>query len=437
MSTYAISPPETTRAKRGFGLRATASSAVGFALDFYDLYVVVFVAPVIASVFFPFDNGALALAGAYATLAATLVMRPIGAALLGGLADRHGRKRAMVIGLLGVGLVTAAMGLLPTAAQAGVAAPLALLALRLVQGLFVGGVFASTLTIATESVAPRWRGLASGLVGGGGTAAGSVLASLALLAATRLFPGLEFQEWGWRVMFLIGGLPILLSVVAVRWVEESPMWSPETARRTRPLAILLALPGRRMLLRNIGLVFGIGTHFLLTIGFLPTFLQVVNHVPVGRVAPLLVAVNLLAMCAAPLTGHLSQRFGRRRVMLTVLVGNVILLPLLLWLLSGLRWTGSELPIALPVLLISCLAVAAFGPLPIFLNECFPTPVRASGTALSVNIGFALAGLVPVAVNGLSGSPARIPAFVVGAMVACGLVAVACLAAARDHRDELV
>jgi MFS transporter, MHS family, proline/betaine transporter len=312
-----------------------------------------------------------------------------------------------------------------------------LLGLRLVQGLFVGGVFASTLTLATESVAPRWRGLASGLVGGGGTAAGSVLASLALLAATQVFPGDRFDEWGWRAMFLLGGLPIVLSLVASRYVEESPEWIRARTGDSRPLAELRAPHNRRVLVRNVGLVFGIGSHFLLTLGFLPTFLQVVNGAPIGAVAPVLVVVNLLAMTCAPVAGHLSQRWGRWRVMTTLIAANVVLLPLLYWWLASLTYVAGSLALFPPVLLISCLAVAAFGPMPIFLNECFRTSIRASGTALSLNIGFALAGLVPVAVNAWSRTPATIPLLVAVAVVLSGMVAIGSLLTARTHRDELV
>ncbi|MGH3927877.1 MAG: MFS transporter, partial [Pseudonocardiaceae bacterium] len=347
----------------GSGTRATVSSAIGFALDFYDLYVVVFVAPVIANLFFPSQNTALSLAGVFGALAATLLMRPVGAVLMGSLADRRGRRSAMVVALFGVGAVTALMGVLPTVHQVGVLAPILLLSLRLVQGIFVGGVFASTLTMAIETVAPRRRGLVSGLVGGGGTAVGSVLAALSFFAATQLFPGPEFNEWGWRAMFLVGGLPVLLSLLALRYVDESPLWERAQKKPGRPLRQLIARPYKRVLTFNIMIVFGIGTHFLLTLGFLPTYLQVVNHLQAGTVSSLLVWVNLTTLVCAPLTGHLSELFGRRRVLLIISVINALTLPILYWQLAGLRDESFGLIIAITVL-VSCLTVAAFGPLPI-------------------------------------------------------------------------
>ncbi|MBB5083633.1 MFS transporter [Nonomuraea endophytica] len=408
---------------------------IGFALDLYDLYLIVFVAPTIAAVFFPFENPALALAGAYVALAATLIMRPIGAALMGSIADRHGRKRAMVVALLGVGCVTALMGLLPGAHAIGVAAPLLLLALRLVQGLFVGGVFASTLTLATESAPPRWRGLVSGLVGGGGTALGSLLAALALFAATRLFPGDAFAEWGWRAMFLAGGLPVLVSVFVMKHVDESPVWTAKDTRSASPLAPLLARGRhRRALVANIAVVFGVGTFFLLTMGLLPSFLQVVNGLSLASVSVILLWVNLLAFAFAPLSGHLSERYGRRRVLLWTSVVNTIALPVLYLWLAGVE---SSLLVMLPALLVSGLTIAAFGPLPIFLNERFPTSIRASGTALSINGGFALAGLVPALVNAVSGGPAQLPYFVAGALALAGAVTVATLSRTSEPKRGLI
>lgn len=417
------------------GRRATISSAIGFTLDFYDLYVAVFVAPVLARLFFPTQNPALSLAGAFGTLAATLLTRPFGAAVMGSIADRHGRKRAMLVSLLGVGTVTAAMGVIPSNRTVGVLAPVLLLILRLAQGLFVGGVFASTLTLAVESVSPRWRGLASGLVGGGGTAVGSVLASLSFFAATRIFPGSAFDDWGWRSMFLVGGLPILLGLLVVRRLEESPLWTADTTRPTKPIRILFGKPHRPLLALNILLVFGIGTHFLLTLGFLPTYLAVVNGLPRTTISLMLVLINLATLIFAPLTGHLSQHVGRRRVMLIIVSVNTVALPLLYWWLAGLR-SGSLAAIVTATVLVSCLTIAAFGPLPVFLSERFSTRIRASGIALSINGGFAVAGLMPTVVNAASGSIARLPFFAIGALIVAGVAAVVCLSLAREPGRSL-
>lgn len=424
-----------TGARPGRGFRATLSSSVGFTLDFYDMCVAVFVAPVIATLFFPGDNKALSLAGAFSTLAATLLMRPIGAAVMGSIADRFGRRRAMIIALFGVGAVTCAIGALPVEASAGVIAPVLLLVLRLAQGMFVGGVFASTLTMAIETVRPRWRGLVSGIVGGGGTTVGSVLASLALFLALQGFPGDQFAAWGWRAMFFAGGLPVVLSLVLVVFLEESPMWDRDADKTRRPVREVLGAH-RKLLLLNMPVVFGIATHFLLTLGFLPTYLQVVNHLPPVTVSGLLVVVNLLTLAFGPLVGHLSQLYGRKRVMIAVAVLNTIALPVLFQVLAGLSGPQALVPVVVVTVAMSCLSVGAFGPMPVFLNQRFPTAVRASGVALSINFSFALAGLVPTLVNAWSGGVANLTAFVMGALVIGGLATVVGLLAVPEPARDL-
>src|SRR6202050_4743834 len=152
---------------------AIVASTVGWSLDFFDLLILLYVAPAVGKAFFPSDSPTLSVAAIYASFAATLFMRPVGSALFGNYADKHGRRGAMIVAVIGVGLATAAFGLLPTIAQIGVAAPVLFLILRLLQGVFVGGVVASTHTIGTESVSPDRRGAMSGLIGGGGAGIGA------------------------------------------------------------------------------------------------------------------------------------------------------------------------------------------------------------------------------------------------------------------------
>src|ERR1700744_3563075 len=131
---------------------AIIASVLGWSLDLFDLFILLYVAPVIGALFFPSSVPTLSLAAVYASFAVTLLMRPVGSAVFGHYADVHGRKSAMFVAIVGVGLSTAAFGLLPTIAQAGFVAPCLFLVLRLVQGVFVGGVVASTHTIGTETV---------------------------------------------------------------------------------------------------------------------------------------------------------------------------------------------------------------------------------------------------------------------------------------------
>src|SRR5258707_11761296 len=203
-------------------INAIIASLLGWSLDLFDLFILLYVAPVIGTLFFPSTNATLSLAAVYASFAVTLLMRPIGSAVFGHYADVHGRKGAMLFAIVGVGISTAAFGALPTIAQAGIAAPIIFLILRLIQGVFVGGVVASTHTIGTESVPAKWRGAMSGLVGGGGGGIGALLASFIFLITSSVFPGDAFAVWGWRFMFFSGLLSSLLGWFIFRNLEESP-----------------------------------------------------------------------------------------------------------------------------------------------------------------------------------------------------------------------
>src|SRR5271168_5260257 len=217
-------PPIASRQMRN----AIVASVLGWSLDLFDL---LYVAPVVGALFFPSSAPTLSLAAVYASFAVTLLMRPVGSAVFGHYADVYGRKNAMLAAIVGVGISTAAFGLLPTIAQAGFIAPVLFLILRLVQGIFVGGVVASTHTIGTESVPPARRGAMSGLIGGGGAGIGALLASFIFLITSSVFPGEAFAVWGWRVMFFSGLLSSLLGWFIFKSLEESPLFKEHQKKR--------------------------------------------------------------------------------------------------------------------------------------------------------------------------------------------------------------
>jgi MFS family permease len=383
---------------------AAGASCFGWALDLFDLFILLYVAPVVGKLFFPSDHPTLSLAGVYASFAVTLLMRPLGSALFGSYADRHGRKRAMQIAVFGVGISTAIFGTLPTVAQVGVVAPIIFVLLRLVQGVFVGGVVASSHTIGTESVPPHWRGAVSGLIGGGGAGIGGLIASIVFFFASRLFPGPQFDVWGWRVMFFTGLLTSLIGALLFLKLEESPFWKEQQARKaarkasaaeTSPLRTLFAPPYRRVMLVNVILTASSGAGYYLSSGYMPTFFKVVKHLPNSTTSTILMTTGLLSMVAAVAIGALSDRLGRKRVFIGAGVLRLILLPTLYLLMTR---TNSVPLLAGYALLLAIVGGASYAPLLIFLNERFPTAIRASGTGLSWNIGFALGGMMPTFVS---------------------------------------
>ncbi|HYH33304.1 MAG TPA: MFS transporter [Pseudonocardia sp.] len=401
-------------------ITAGGASVVGFGFDLFDLFILLYVASTVGPLFFPSSSPTLTLAATFASFGVSLVMRPLGGAVFGRYADRSGRRRTLIVTVVGVGIATALMGLLPTYAAIGALAPTAFIVLRLVQGLLVGGVVASTHTLGTETVSARWRGLVSGLVAGGGAAIGAVIASLVFLAVSAVFPGEQFAVWGWRLMFLSGLVASLLSLLLFRFVEESPVWA--AARRAPQdapgrAADLFAPERRRVLLTSLALVIGGGAQYYLTSGYLPTFYASINEVPPGPRGLLLVVTSLAILPAALVAGHLSEKFGRRPVCLAVGAVNVVALPLLVLAMAGYGPTDTGALLGYGLLLTVC-ANASYAVVPIYLNERFPTRLRATATALVWNGGFAIGGLMTTFVSLASPTLADLPGRLAIFLAAC-------------------
>jgi MHS family proline/betaine transporter-like MFS transporter len=392
-------------------LRAVIASCVGWSLDLYDLFLLLFVAPVIGRLFFPSEHAMLSLAAVYASFGVTLLMRPLGSALFGTYADVHGRKRAMIVSMVGVGVSTALFGALPTVATVGIAAPILFLLLRLVQGVFVGGVVAATHTIGTESVAPRWRGAVSGLIGGGGAGLGALIASLTYYVMSTIFPGDAFDVWGWRCMFFTGIISAVLGITIFSKLEESPMFkkmqqAKKIAKAKKsPLRTLFSRDYRSILFVNLLITIGGGSGYYLTSGFLPTYLKVVNHTPANTAGFIMMLSSIAVIVVSVVTGHLSTFIGRKKTFLWVGVARLILLPAIALMMPGVTDTFT---LALYVIVFSMLGSAGYAPILIFLNERFPTAIRATGTGLSWNLGFAIGGILPTFVSLGSPTPAHVP-----------------------------
>ena len=405
----------TDRESNRHTLRAVVASTVGWSLDLYDLFILLFVAPIIGRLFFPSDNPMLSLAAVYASFGVTVLMRPLGSALFGSYADRKGRKAAMIASMIGVGVSTAAFGLLPTVASIGVAAPILFIILRLIQGVFVGGVVASTHTIGTESVPPRWRGAVSGLIGGGGAGLGALLASVVYWIMSGIFPGEAFDEWGWRWMFFTGIISAVLGITIFSKLEESPMFKKMQEAKARskatvaadahPVRTLFSGQYRNILLVNLLLTIGGGAGYYLTSGFLPTYLKVVNGTPATTAGFILMLASVGVIIASIAAGHLSTLIGRKKTFIWVGLARLVLLPAIALLMPGVTDTVT---LAVYVIVFSMLGSIGYAPILIFLNERFPTSIRATGTGLSWNIGFAIGGLMPTFVSLSSPMPADVP-----------------------------
>jgi MHS family proline/betaine transporter-like MFS transporter len=291
----------------------------------------------------------------------------------------------------------------------------------LIQGVFVGGVVASTHTIGTESVAPKYRGAVSGLIGGGGAGLGALLASLTYLAMSAIFPGALFDVWGWRCMFFTGIVSSILGLFVFSSLEESPLWKKLAAEKAAkaatqntaapvevvrsPIRTLFSRDYRSILFVNLLLTIGGGSGYYLTSGYLPTFLKVVSHAPNGAAAAILMISSVAVIVASTAAGHLSTFIGRKSAFVWIGLIRLIALPALFLLLPTAQ---SITTIGVYAVILSALGSAGYAPILIFLNERFPTAIRATGTGLSWNIGFAIGGMMPTAVSLVAKDASQLP-----------------------------
>lgn len=437
-STGTASDRRGEEAPRRQQLSAISVSLVAWSFDLFDLFIILYVASTIGPLLFPSSNPVLELTFTYASFAVTLLMRPVGSAIFGVFSDRHGRKRAMRASIIGVGIATGLMGAVPTYAAAGLLAPAIFVLLRLAQGVFVGGVVASSHTLGTETVSPRHRGLVSGLVGGGGAGLGAVMASIVFLLVSILFPGKEFDVWGWRVMFFTGMLGAVASWLVFTTAEESPIWKNQVQNAAHvegtPLRTLAGSKYRSVFLLSMVLTTAAGTIYYLTLGFLPTLLaKNLNFAKQGSAIVLMFA-SLAAILSSIAFGEISERIGRRRTFLLTGALALVLLPLLINFLKGL---GNNQPfmIAVTAIAIGVIANATYAPMLVFLNERFPTAIRATGTGMAWNGGFAIGGMMPFLVTLTSPTVADLPSRLIIFLGVAALVLIVGAVANPETRGE--
>jgi MFS transporter, MHS family, proline/betaine transporter len=405
-------------------ISAVGFSCLGWAFDLFDLFILLYVAPILAEVFFSSTQSMLSIAGVYAAFTASLLMRPVGGVLFGRYADKHGRKGTMIVAAVGMGVATALMGTIPTIEMIGITAPIVFIALRLVQGVFMGGMVASTHTIGTETISDKWRGLASGIISGGGAGIGKLLASLTFLVVSLIFPGPVFDSWGWRVMFFSGLFSSILGPLVFIRLQESPMWegvhrgtSSDTQPAKEPLGELirgyLGILVVGILLSTTG-----GGLSYLTSGYLPTFLRLINHVGSEALGIILSLAALAVIGSSVFAGYLSDVLDRRKA--TALYGllSLVTIPTLYFVLAK---TTSVYLVGLLSILLSGMGTLCLATLLIILNERFPTAIRASGTAISWNIGFALGGSMPIVVSLFSRTPSDLPSVLIATTAVISII----------------
>jgi SHS family lactate transporter-like MFS transporter len=338
---------------------ALLAGFLGWTLDAFDFFVVVFLIDTLAHHF------GVPKKDIVRTLTATLAMRPVGAILFGLLADRYGRRIPLMANVIYFSVIELLCGFAPNYTF--------FLVMRALFGIGMGGEWGVGASLAMEAAPVRWRGILSGILQSGY----SIGYLLAAIAARFLLP-----VWGWRAMFWVGALPALLALYIRTKVPESEAWKQHRAASTGEVLRVVAKEWKRfaylVVLMTFMMFLSHGTQDLY-----PDFLQEVHRVSAAARANIAMIYNVAAVLGAILFGHLSQVAGRRKGMVAALGLSLVIIPL--WAFAG----------TLPALIFgACLMQAgvqgAWGVIPVHLNELSADAARGLMPGLAYQLGILLA-----------------------------------------------
>lgn len=369
--------------------RAILAGCIGFAVDFFDIYLPVLALAPVVDYFEPPGLSAGASTTIYFfTFAATLFGRPCGAVIFGHWADKMGRRRTTMVSIAGFGVFTVLIAFLPGYATIGIWSLVLLIGLRFVGGVFMGGEYTSNNTLALEMAPKERRGFVGGVLQGAfpiGFALVSAVTSLLLGVTTHE----QYVQWGWRLAFVFGGVLAFAFLMFYRTVPESPVWM-ESKKSPAPLRELFSGDHRRNLLQV----------FIMMVGFwfasqvasiLPGILIQQLHVPARTTSDIFLGASIVLFFGFVGCGLLSQVIGRRRAIVlcgvAVLVGGTGLYYVLVaHALAG----ASTLETAVVTAAFYILIVSPWGIVSTYIAERFPTHIRASG----YGIGYSAAVVIP-------------------------------------------
>jgi MFS family permease len=415
--------------------RALIAGSLGNLVEWYEFAIYAYMAPIIAPLFFPSENPVTGILLTFLVLALAFFLRPIGAVVFGRLTDRIGRRPVlvMIIGLMAV--ATTAIGLLPTHASIGVLAPILLTLCRMAQGISAGGEMGGAVSLMVESAPEGKRGV-YGSWTFVGTTLGFVLGGGVATLLAVLLPADDLASWGWRIGFLLAA-PLGLVVIYLRMkVDETPHFKRVAAERaaTGDSATVLAAPMPRQplgyLFTTLGVVVvynAVGNTFMVG---MPTFLSSSYGMSFAEAYFLALITGAIGAASMPVFGALSDRVGRKPVLLAGSIG-VVVLSYPLYKLMATGFAGGLVALVIAGVLIGVVG----GPMPAFLSERFRTRNRATGVAVTYALSVAVfGGTAPYIITFLAdrtGDPLSAAYYTLG----CGAISVVALLTVRGVQRQ--
>ena len=390
-------PPVKTAQQKRDSRRAPAASFMGTTVEYYDFLLYASAAGLVfPKIFFSDLDPKTGATLSFAILLSGYLARPIGGLVFGHFGDRFGRKNVLFITLLMMGFVSVAIGLLPTYAAIGVAAPLALVMLRMIQGLAMGGEWGGATLMSMEHADDKSRGVGASIAAIGGPA-GAVLATVVLSLFSRM-PDEQFLSWGWRVPFLLSALIVLVGLYLRLKVTESPdfqlaLEAAEAAHdRALPLVTVLTKFPWQVVLGALAAAAPLAIQGLIGSFMVP---YVVASGTVDRMTALLMLAGAYAVqiITLPLFAWLSDRHGRKPVMI---IGGIVSAARVFPVLALFNSTSPLMVFIAFFVGLAILQSSMFGPVGAFLSEKFETDARYTGASLSYQLASIIgAGSIPL------------------------------------------
>ncbi|THJ66260.1 MHS family MFS transporter [Arthrobacter echini] len=395
-ATHQVTDKEATKVAMG--------ALVGTAMEWYDFFLFSAAAALIFNVhYFTNENPTAAAMASFATFGVGLVARPLGGMFFGAMGDRIGRRRTLMITIVGIGLVTGLIGLLPDYSAIGVAAPILLVLLRIFQGLFVGGEWSGAMTIVVEN-APLKRRARYAALPQIGSPIGTILSSGGFFLATLYFSQESFTSFGWRIPFL-AAFPMLLLALFIRSrLDESPVFAElleAGATEKAPIRTVLKQSWKHIIVGMAAALLGVGGFYLVT-----AFMVYYGTTVLGYSASLmLLATIVAAVVEIPVLiigGRLGERFGGSKVIIYGgLLSAVVAVPAFLLVASG-----NDVLVVLGVVLAVATLSFPYAASGTVMTGLFPATTRYTGVGFSQNVAGMLSGFIPLLAVSLTAAADR-------------------------------
>jgi MFS family permease len=413
---------------------------IGTTIEWYDLFLFgTASALVFNEVFFPEVDGATGTLLAFLTFASAYLARLAGAVLFGHFGDRIGRKSMLLVSLITMGIATFCVGLIPSYAAIGVAAPLILLSLRLIQGLALGGEWGGAVLMTVEHAPASRRGFFGSMVQIG-VPIGTLLANLVFLVIAFNMPEEALLAWGWRIPFFLSAALVLVGIWIRLAIEETPSFQlvrEQGAASKIPFVALMRKYWRQVILGGVATLSTGSSFTLLTTLGLSYGTKNAGFSRTEMLSAVMVAC-VVAIALIPFFGRLSDKVGRKPVIIGGIVAEAALaFPLFLCINSG-----SVILLYVGYVAVMAAFAANYGPIATFLAELFGSRVRYSGLSVSYMLsgllGSATTPVVTIALLNATGSSISVAGYAVGAAIA-SLIALLLLTETRygniDAIDE--